>query len=339
MFIRYVPPALLPMWPDSFRGGPNVLLRSALFAAIASRKRRFIGIQTSPEKEPEGVLLASPEGQSIKFAGTQLNQYDADVFFELLHRSRRTALGSEALFTGASFLGAIGRSRNNLNYEDLDDSLRRLKRGTLDVAWRIGPKPYVYTGSLIANFTRQTEDKLYRVSLDPDVSTLFADACWTQIEWDQRLELKGKPLAQWLHSYYSTHAKPFPVTAAFLKEKTGSPTKQLKHFKVELRAAFEAVSHITGWTVEWSGDLVKVSRPPTGSQARHLERADRRRKAIAAAKAPLALPSAVPSASRRTVAPSRRFPNLSMTSTEPLQGLQSAGTLVDLLLDPSRRGS
>ena len=323
------------MWPDSLRGGPNVLLRSALFAGIASKKRGFIGIQTSPEKDPEGVLLACPEGQQIRFSGMQLNQYDADVFFEVLHRSRRTPLGAEALFTGASFLAAIGRSRNNLNYEDLDDSLRRLRRGTLDVSWRGSDyKPLEYTGSLIRDFTRQTDDKLYRVSLHPAISSLFGRSCWTQLEWSERLKLKGKPLAQWLHSYYSTHAKPFPVTAAFLKEKTGSPTKHLKHFKVELKAAFEAVALVTGWSIEWSGDLVKVTRPPTMSQARHLARADRRRQALDAAKKSFDLPTPSSSESRLVCSPKH--------SAMPLKGKsasrdpQMTGTLIDLLLDHSR---
>ena len=273
----------LPMWPDAVRGGPNVLLRSAFFAGIQSCKRKTLGHQTSPEKEPEGVEIAAQDGQSIKYAGTQLNQYDADVFFEVLHLSRRHALGNEAAFTGASFLASIGRSRNNLNYEDLDNSLRRLKRGTVDVSWIIGMKRYVYVGSLINSYTRELESKLYRVTLSPEIRTLFAPASWTQIEWEERMKLRGKPLAQWLHSYFSTHARPYPVSVGFLKEKTGSPTKLLKHFKVELRTALQTMQDLIGWSIEWDGDLVKVMRPPTDSQARHLNRVDGRKKAMEAA--------------------------------------------------------
>lgn len=281
MIVRQIP-AQLPIWPDAVRGGPNVLLRSAFFAGIQSRQRRTIGHQTSNEKEPEGVVIAAQDGVSIKYAGTQLNQYDADVFFEVLHRARREQLGTIAMFSGASFLEAIGRSRNNLNYEDLDNSLRRLKRGTLDVSWRVGNRPYVFVGSLIDTYTRDMETKLYRISLSPEIKTLFAAASWTQLEWEERKQLKGKHLAQWLHSYFSTHARPFPVSAAFLKEKTGSPTKQLKHFKIELRNALVALHCVLGWSVEWDGDLVKVTRPPSEAQARYLVRADNRRKAFEA---------------------------------------------------------
>ena len=52
----------LPMWPEPVRGGPNVLLRSALFAGIASKKRKILGTQTRPEKKPEGVIIAAQDG-------------------------------------------------------------------------------------------------------------------------------------------------------------------------------------------------------------------------------------------------------------------------------------
>ena len=91
----------LPIWPDPVRGGPNALLRSALFAGIHSKKRQVLGKQLRPEKKPEAVTVASQDGIRIKFAGTQLNQYDADVFFEALHRARRHPLDTECQFKGA----------------------------------------------------------------------------------------------------------------------------------------------------------------------------------------------------------------------------------------------
>jgi hypothetical protein len=279
MIVKKVP-SQLPIWPDAVRGGPNVLLRSAFFAGIQSSKRKTLGEQRSPDTEPEGVVIAAQDGQSIKYAGTQLNQYDADVFFEVLHRSRRHPLGNEATFSGANFLNSIGRSRNNLNYDDLDNSLRRLKRGTVDVSWNINGHRYVFTGSLIDSYTREIDSKIYRISLSPQIKQLFAPASWSVIEWDERMMLKGKPLAQWLHSYFTTHARPYPVSVAFLKDKTGSPTKLLKHFRVELRNALNTIQATIGWTFEIQDDLVKVTRPPTDSQARYLSRADTRRKAI-----------------------------------------------------------
>ena len=70
------------------------------------------------------------------------------------------------------------------------------------------------------------------------------------------------------------------MKVSWLKDKTGSPTKQLKHFKVELRNALETLHSVLGWSVEWDGDLVKITRTPSDAQARYLERVDSRRKAL-----------------------------------------------------------
>lgn len=272
----------LPMWPEPMRGGPNTLLRSALFAAIHSSKRKQIGRKTSNDKEPVGIMIAAQDGIEITYAGTQLNQYDADVFFEAAHRARKELLETECTFKGAEFLKAIGRTRNNLNYEDLDESFRRLRRGELVVKWTINGRQYVFTGSLIASYVRETTTKLYRLSFAKEVGKLFAAASWTQLEWEQRKALKGKPLAQWLHSYFSTHAQPYPVSVGYLHEKSGSQTTLLKHFKTELKNAFKSLHDIIGWEFEWRGDVVILNRPPSLSQARYLEK--KKRQALEAKK-------------------------------------------------------
>jgi hypothetical protein len=270
----------LPMWPEPVRGGPNVLLRSALFAGIASKKRKILGTQTRPEKKPEGVIIAAEDGIKISFAGTQFNQYDADVFFETLHLARREKLETECLFQGAGFLRRIGRSDTSTNYEDLEESLDRLRRGSLDIEWTIKGHRFVFSGSLVSHYMRETTTKVYKITFAKEIATLFAPASWTQIEWEDRLALKGKPLAQWLHSYYSTHAAPFPVTVGFLHEKCGSPTKLLKHFKTELKNAFAALESTLGWVASWDGDLVSITKPPSGSQGRHLTRRAEKQKQV-----------------------------------------------------------
>src|ERR1700739_3856210 len=53
----------LPLWFEPERGTPNSFLRSALFAAIESKDRKYI----------QGITLASSKDVSIKFTGQQLN--------------------------------------------------------------------------------------------------------------------------------------------------------------------------------------------------------------------------------------------------------------------------
>jgi len=176
------------------------------------------------------------------------------------------------VFRGSPFLRAIGRSDAKLNYEDLDDSLKRLRNGTTEIEWQINGRHYIFTGSLISSYVREKTSKLYKVTFAKEIRTLFAPACWTQLEWDERMALKGHPLAQWLHSYFSTHAAPFPVSLAFLHQKMASPTKQLKHFRTELKNALKTLHETLAWESVWTGDLLTVKRPPSASQARHLAR-------------------------------------------------------------------
>lgn len=262
----------LPFWPESRRGGPNALLRSALFAGIKSEQRVVLGFDVGGSKEPRGVEIASQEGIKIRYAGTQLNQYDADVFFEAIHRARKDPFGAECSFRGADFLKAIGRTRNNLNYEDLEESFRRLRRGEIEAEWQINGRHYIFTGSLISHYVRETTSKLYKVSFAPQIGTLFSAASWTQLEWEQRKALKGKPLGLWLHSYWSTHADPFPLSVAFIQEKSGSQTAQKKHFKADLKRALRALDEKLGWKFTWKGDLVALAKPPSASQAKYIQR-------------------------------------------------------------------
>jgi hypothetical protein len=270
----------LPFWPDPVRGAPNPLLRSALFAAIHSKKRRQLGIITRPEKPPQAIMVAAQNGDTIKYAGTQLNQYDADVFWEALHRAHYHPLETECIFTGYAFLKVIGRQDGPREYEDLEDSLTRLRDGRVEIYWKINGRHYKFVGGLISSYVREKNSKLYKVTFAKEIRELFAPSCWTQLEWQERMALKGKHLAQWLHGHYSSHAPRFAVSVAFLHEKSGSTRPLLKHFKEDLKNALKDLHEILGWNAEWDGDLVTVRRPPSPSQARYLakNRETRKRK-------------------------------------------------------------
>ena len=273
-------PVQLPIWPDGVRGGPNPLLRSALFAGVPSRYRKVFEARSSASHEPEGITIASQDGISLRYTGTQLNQYDADVFFEIIHRLRRNPLGQAAYFNGCDFLRAIGRHTSKPDYEDLDTSLRRLKRGVLDVRWTTRDRHLIYTGSLIDSLVRDTATREYCVSLSPNTKTLFESSSFTYLEWSERKRLIRSPLAQWLHSYYSTHAKPFSVTIAFLQTTSGQDSARTRDFLRSLRNALEMLQEQVGWTCEWpDGGLLKMIRTPSAAQERSIGRRSTRPRA------------------------------------------------------------
>ena len=53
-------------------------------------------------------------------------------------------------------------------------------------------------------------------------------------------------LALWLHGFYASHAKPYPLTVAYLHKLSGSQTKQLRYFKKNLAEALSGACHPGG---------------------------------------------------------------------------------------------
>ncbi len=307
----------LPFWPDDKRGAPNTLLRSAFFAGVSSKQRKMLGSPATPTKRVETVSITSQDGIDIRFAGVQLNQYDADVFFEATHRASTQPLGTECVFEGAEFLRAIGRTDSPGNYEDLDQSLDRQQ----DCRVEVDSDRAVYRGSLISSYTRDKETRRFHVTFRPEILKLFAHASYTQLEWQQRRKLKGKPLALWMHSYFSTHAAPFPVSIAFLHKMTGS-SAELKHFKEYAKEALGELETI-GWTATVKKDRVTIVKEPSKSQGRHIERKVQRAKRIAQEKRMLQASAA---AAKR---PKRGDGGLSPIGSEYVSDLLSGLKVVD----------
>ena len=112
----------------------------------------------------------------------------------------------------------------------------------------------------------------YIIEISRDLAKLF-ERGFTRIEWEQRHKLIRKPLAQWLQFYYASHARPVPVSVAFLHEMSGSTNKDMRGFKRRLKEALDqikAVGVISEWRIDPKTDLVHVTRIPSPSQLKHL---------------------------------------------------------------------
>ena len=109
------------------------------------------------------------------------------------------------------------------------------------------------------------------MEINPKLAAFYGRSQWTQIDWEQRQRLRGKPLALWLHGFYASHAAPYLLTVAYLHKLSGSRTKQLKHFKQNLVRALrdlEAVGAIQAFEIR--DELVHVRTVPSKSQQKHL---------------------------------------------------------------------
>ena len=256
----------LAAWPEATRAAPNVLLRSALFAAIhAKSAKRFFS--------REVLDIPAMKGVSIKYTGGQLIQSDLDVWEQCLHLAREHPLGNQCNFTARAFLKSLGRHTGQSQYKWLDATISRLNATALEISI----ENVSYEGSLIEERARNADNRLYTIRINKKIAILFNEG-YTLIDWGQRMALKNKPLAQWLHSYYATHAQPHPVKVESLKIWSGSTTKELRFFRANLKKAFidlEAIRAINTWEID-KKDLVHVTHTPSLSQKKHL--AHRRQK-------------------------------------------------------------
>jgi hypothetical protein len=248
----------LPLWPEPVRGAPNSFLRSALFAAVQGKGR----------KQLKKRLLGSMQGITLNYTGEQLDQSDLDVWEQAVHLARCHPLGNVCHFTAYSFLKALGRGTGKAQYEWLAGVIHRLV-GCVVI---VHTKEKEYGGNLIASWKQDKETRSYKVTLNPDTLKLYGWNDWTAIDFKQRQLLRGKPLALWLHGFYSTHAQPFPLKIVTLHQLSGSANKDLHDFKRQLKAAFADLEAATGIKGSIEGDLVTVERHGSRTQLRHLRR-------------------------------------------------------------------
>ena len=252
----------LPLWPELVRAVPNGFLRSALFGVIAKGRRRYM----------EGEQVAALEGVEIRYTGQRLDQGDLDVWESMLHIVRIQNMGEQCRFTAYALLKLMGKTDAGSNRDTLHKRLMRLKANALEVQ----QGRYSYAGSLIDDVYRDKNTREYVLILNPKLRSLFAADQFTQIEWAIRRDLDGKPLAQWLHGFYASHAKPFPMKVETLLRLCGSES-ELKRYRQTLNEALNAVAEISAthenkFSYEIRGNLVYVEKQASQTQQRHLNK-------------------------------------------------------------------
>lgn len=253
----------LPLWPEPKRGVPNSTLRGALFAAIHGKDRKAL----------KREVLTSQDGIEIRFTGWQLDQSDLDVWEQALHLARQHPLGTRCHFTAYGFLKALGRSTGKMNHEWLKDVFARLTGCAVEITHN----RMTYGGSLL-EFYRDEDTGQYVLEINPKIMALYA-AGWTATDWKQRQALRRKPLALWLHGFYATHAKAYPMKVETLMQLSGSRTAEVWKFKQSLAKALKelvSVEAIRGFEIK--NGVVTVENVPSLSQQRHLIKARPRRK-------------------------------------------------------------
>ena len=237
----------LSTWREDRRSSPNSFMRSALFAAIQSKDRVYLN----------KAEVFSQQGVNISYTGQQLNQEDMTVWLALVDLMKKDPLGTECKFTAHEILKYMGLPTGGTQYEQLEMAVRRMTACLVEVE----TERYIYGKSLIEGFVIDKDTNQYRVKLSRHLIKLFGDSDWTAIDWEQRKQLRNKPLCLKLHDYYSSHNKPFSVSLKFLSDLTGSINKQKADFKRKVKTALEElvkIGFLSSYSIE--GDIVKAER-------------------------------------------------------------------------------
>lgn len=238
---------VLPEVSPVKRVAPNAMLRGSLFGIVGKGSRKY----------EEKVLKATIGEIFVKYTGKQLDQTDLDVYLECIYRCAKSLLGEEVRFFAYDFLKSIGRDTGKSQYEWLKDSLLRL----MTCAVEIGDGRFFYAGHIVNDNYRDEETGEFVISLNPKIAAFFSTDMWTGLSLKERYALKGKPLCQWLHGFYSTHAKPHPYKVETIKNLCGSQRGELKKFRYDLKKSLLDLSAATGWQC-WIDDnnLVNVNK-------------------------------------------------------------------------------
>ena len=171
---------------------------------------------------------------------------------------RSHPLGETSSFTAHGLLKAMNLPAGGAAHARLHEGITRLIACAVEI--RVAGQGS-YTGSLLEAARSDEEHRQYQVRFNRDMIKLFGENHWTAIDWEKRLLLRGKPLAQALHAFYSSHRDPYPLKLETLRDVTGGRNAELRDFKRKVKAALTELKTIGFLTdFEIVGDLVKVSR-------------------------------------------------------------------------------
>ena len=236
----------LPEWPESKRGTPNSFLRSALFSVNDCKRERV---------QLKDAVVASQKGITVAYTGEQLNQEDLTLWETLVHIAKEHPLGYACDFTAYEILKSLSLPNDGESYARLDKGIKRLAQCSVVISQGYGR----FIGHLIESAFIDEDTRHYKIDLGRKLTKLYGESTW--IDAGQRLQLRRKSLAQYLHGYYSSHKAPHPVKVETLHTLSGSGVKNMPSFKQSLKKALSElvkIGFLESYSIE--DDLVTVTR-------------------------------------------------------------------------------
>lgn len=225
----------------------HALARSAIFST-----RFYRSHAERPLYRERTRLPSTSDIEVFQTAGHQLDQGDADVFYELLRRvfvsGNEMCRESHVAFSRAELLRSLERSAGGKTRKLLDESLDRLYRAEFEFSVHgllSGKSRLILKMHQLDKTTAAGED--YDILLDVELARLFDGNQWTILRRSQRRLLDGKPLAKGLHALFSTWSTPYPMLPETLLPLVGRQGMQQSKWLGVLLPSLAAVKLVTGW--------------------------------------------------------------------------------------------
>ncbi len=236
---------------------PRSLARTCLFSSMPpNSKRKTYTAETllavwGDEEAPAALIYQR--------AGKQLTQTEESIWLEFVRQALNQPLvpgvkKTPVRFHANAVLRALGRSVERKTRKDLLEQIEMIGDVRIKVVSADG---HSYTGNLL-DFEADAEGN-YVVYLDMAFVNLFAPG-WTIINLDQRQALRDYPLAQWLHTHYSTHLCPTPIGEDKLQVLCGREGMRRKAWLIALELALQQLQAVTGWSCKLRDGVVRVTR-------------------------------------------------------------------------------
>ena len=252
----------LEEWPEKVRAIPNVFLRSSLFSISQTR--------AMSRKLTE---ITSLGGVEIRFKGEHFNQDDLDVWEALVHRARKQPLGTYVRFTVNDVLHELGLDTGGSQHAQFHEKLARLQGGVIEIRWPEEGKKM--TDKLVGKSFYDEPSETYVLMLSEDLLKIYKTGN-TWIDSAETKLFRRNALARYLYRFYTSHADPFDYKVETLRDLCGSSkTQRLTDFRKALRIALKLLvdnKALLSAEICPRRDVVKVTKVPSASQRRHLEK-------------------------------------------------------------------
>ncbi len=255
----------LSLFPEQKRACSNAMIRGALFPAIQGKDRQHLDKQ----------VITSQNGIEIKFTGWQLNQDDHDVLMQIVFLASRP-FGESITIPANAILAGLGRGKGKSQHEQLKQEIERLTLAGV----QIRANGVYYVGHLVDSAVQDErlpqEKRHWTIRLTKELKGLFEPDQFTLIDWEKRKTLKRKDLARWLQLYFDSNTPQYPISVEWLRDKSGSTTKELWKFRQNLKKSLNDLMEaefITAWHID-EIDLVHIEKIYSKSQQRHVSKGE-----------------------------------------------------------------